>query len=53
MARIPDTELECLEREVNLERPLAARGVKLERRGADLHGQCPFHEDYDPSPVML
>jgi DNA primase len=53
MVRIPDTELERLKREVSLERLVAARGVKLERRGADLIGLCPFHEDYDPSPAML
>jgi DNA primase len=45
MARIPDSELERLKREVSVERLAEARGVKLERRGADLHGLCPFHED--------
>lgn len=43
MARIPETELERLKSEVSLERLAEARGVKLERRGADLHGLCPFH----------
>lgn len=52
MARIPDQELERLKREVSVERLAVARGVKLERRGADLHGLCPFHEDRDPSLVI-
>ncbi len=38
MARIPDSELERLKREVSVERLAEARGVKLGRRGADLHG---------------
>jgi len=52
MARIPETELERLKREVSVERLAEARGVKLERRGADLHGLCPFHEDREPSLVI-
>ena len=52
MARIPEPELERLKREVSLERLAEVRGVKLERRGADLHGLCPFHEDRDPSLVI-
>ncbi|MEW6747817.1 MAG: CHC2 zinc finger domain-containing protein [Planctomycetota bacterium] len=52
MARIPDSELERLKREVSVERLAEARGVKLERRGADLFGLCPFHEDREPSLVI-
>ena len=52
MARIPDHELDRLKREVSLDRPAEAPGVKLDRRGADLHGLCPFHEDRDPSLVI-
>ena len=52
MARIPDTELDRLKREVSLERLAEARGVKLERRGADLFGLCPFHEERTPSLVI-
>jgi len=51
MARIPESELERLKREVSLERLAEPRGVKLERRGADLHGLCLFHEDREPSLV--
>jgi len=52
MSRIPDSELERLKREVSVERLAEARGVKLERRGSDLHGLCPFHEDREPSLVI-
>jgi len=49
MARISEHELEA---EVSVERLAEARGIKLERRGADLFGLCPFHEDHDPSLVI-
>jgi len=52
MARISDDELERLKREVSLERLVASRGVKLERRGGDLVGLCPFHDDREPSLVI-
>jgi len=52
MARIPKAELERLKREISLERLAEARGVKLERHGADLLGLCPFHEDREPSLVI-
>jgi len=53
VARIPETELERLKREVSLERLVEAKGVKLERRGADnLVGRCPWHDDSTPSLVV-
>jgi DNA primase len=52
MARIPEEELERLKSEVSLERLVAAKGVRLERRGSDLVGCCPFHEDKEPSLVV-
>ncbi len=52
MARIPKEELERLKREVAVERLAEARGVKLERHGADLLGLCPFHDDHEPSLVI-
>jgi len=52
MARIPKDELERLKREVAVERLAEARGVKLERHGADLLGLCPFHDDHEPSLVI-
>jgi len=51
MARIAESEIERLKAEVSLERLAEARGIKLERRGADLVGLCPFHEDHEPSLV--
>jgi len=52
MARIPEHEIERLKEEVALERLVEAAGVALERRGKDLVGCCPFHEDRSPSLVI-
>lgn len=52
MPRIPDAELERLKTEVLVERLIEARGIVLKRRGADLIGLCPFHEDREPSLVI-
>jgi DNA primase catalytic core len=52
MARIPEFELSRLKREVSLQELVASSGVKLERRGEDWVGLCPFHEDHDPSLVI-
>jgi DNA primase len=41
-----------LKAEVSVQRLAEARGIKLERRGADLFGLCPFHEDHNPSLVI-
>jgi DNA primase catalytic core len=52
MARIVEAELERIKREVAVERLAEARGVVLARRGADLVGLCPFHDDHEPSLVI-
>ena len=52
MARIPESEIERLKREVSLERLAEARGIQLKRHGADLIGLCPFHDDHQPSLVI-
>lgn len=52
MARIPAGVIERLKTEIAVERLAEARGVVFERRGADLHGRCPFHEDKTPSLVV-
>jgi len=52
MARIPTGELERLKREVSVERLAEARGIRLSRKGADLVGLCPFHDDTEPSLVV-
>jgi DNA primase len=52
MPRIADEVIERLKSEIAIERLAEARGVVFERRGADLHGRCPFHEDKTPSLVV-
>jgi DNA primase len=52
MARIPSGVIERLKSEIAIERLAEARGVVFERRGQDLHGRCPFHEDKTPSLVV-
>ena len=52
MARIADSEIERLKTEVSLARLVEASGVALEKRGADLVGRCPFHDDHTPSLVV-
>lgn len=49
MARIPDAEIERLKAEVSLLRLVESSGVKLAKRGADMVGNCPFHDDSTPS----
>ena len=49
MARIPDAEIKRLKQEVSVERLAEARGIVLKRRGKELMGLCPFHEDHEPS----
>lgn len=49
MARIPEDDLERLKTGVSLVRLVEASGVKLEKRGRDHVGCCPFHEDREPS----
>jgi len=49
MARIPQAEIDRLQREVSVQRLAEARGVKLRRSGQELIGLCPFHKDTDPS----
>ena len=52
MARIPESEVERLKKDVSLERLASAAGIELKRHGADLHGRCPFHDDKTPSLVI-
>lgn len=48
VARIPDSELERLKKEVPLERLVIGFGVELKRHGVELIGRCPFHDDKTP-----
>jgi len=52
MARIPEEELERLKRETDLAGLVRAGGVELAKKGRDLVGLCPFHDDTDPSLVI-
>src|SRR5713226_5570978 len=52
MGRIPEEVIERLKQDVSLQRLAEARGVKLQRHGADLIGLCPFHDDHEPSLVI-
>ncbi len=52
MARIPDVEIERLKDECDLVALVESAGVKLEKRGADRVGRCPFHDDQTPSLVI-
>jgi DNA primase catalytic core len=52
MARVPEAELLRIKREVLVEDLARARGVSLSRRGQDLVGLCPFHDDREPSLVV-
>ena len=52
MARIPDGELERLKRDTDLAALVRAHGVELKRRGKDLVGLCPFHDEKQGSFVV-
>lgn len=49
MPRIAEREIDRLKAEVSLIRLVESSGVKLQKRGADMVGCCPFHEDDTPS----
>ena len=49
MSLVPREELARLKREISVERLVEARGVRLRRKGKDLLGLCPFHDDKEPS----
>lgn len=52
MARIGSGEIERIKAEVSLVRLVEASGVVLVKRGGDMVGCCPFHEDGTPSLVV-
>lgn len=52
MVRIPEAEIERLKTEVSLVRLVESSGVKLAKRGYDMVGHCPFHQDDTPSFVV-
>ncbi len=52
MARIADSEIERLKGEISLVRLIESAGVRLVKRGGDMVGACPFHDDATPSFVV-
>jgi len=52
VARIPEAEIARIKREVDLVEVVGRSGVALSRRGEDLVGLCPFHDDREPSLVV-
>lgn len=52
MAKIPESELEALKRDISIRRLVESRGVRLRGRGDNLMGLCPFHDDKEPSLVV-
>ncbi len=52
MARIPEAENGRLKSSISLQRLAEAKGVVLRKRGEELMGLCPFHEDHSPSLVI-
>ena len=52
MARLMDGEIEKIKQEVPLPDLVQSYGVKLEKKGKDLVGLCPLHDDHEPSLVI-
>jgi DNA primase len=52
MARLMDGEIEKLKKDVSLIDLVQSYGVKLSKKGKDLIGLCPFHDDHSPSLVI-
>ena len=52
MARMMDGEIEKLKQEVSLPDLVQSYGVELKKKGKDLIGLCPFHDDHEPSLVI-
>jgi DNA primase catalytic core len=52
MARIPDSEIERLKKEVSVENLVTLAGITLQKSGKDRIGTCPFHVDGEPSLVV-
>ncbi|MGD2092638.1 MAG: CHC2 zinc finger domain-containing protein [Candidatus Aminicenantes bacterium] len=52
MARLLDGEIEKLKQEVSLPDLVQSYGVELKKKGKDLIGLCPFHDDHSPSLVI-
>jgi DNA primase catalytic core len=49
MARIPQSEIDRIKRDVSLVRLVESSGIALKQKGKDWFGCCPFHDDKTPS----
>jgi len=49
MARIPQSEIDRIKREVSLVRLVESSGIALKKKGQDWFGCCPYHNDTTPS----
>jgi DNA primase catalytic core len=49
---IEKAEIELVKRASDLAALIRSRGVKLQRRGRQLVGLCPFHDDHEPSLIV-
>ena len=52
MPRIPDTELERLKNDIDVQQLVQRSGVELKKAGKDWLGRCPFHADETASLVV-
>ncbi|NIO84813.1 MAG: DNA primase, partial [Candidatus Aminicenantes bacterium] len=52
MARLMDGEIEKLKQEVSLLDLVQSYGVELKKKGKELVGLCPFHNDHEPSLII-
>jgi DNA primase len=52
MARIPETEIGRIKKEVSVLDLAQSRGIFFKKQGADYVGLCPFHDDHEPSLVI-
>ena len=49
---IEQTEIDRIKRETDLVKLIESSGVKLKRKGKQLAGLCPFHDDREPSLIV-
>ena len=53
MPRIPESEIERINKETDLAALVRSRGIELRKHGTgNLAGCCPFHDDSDPSFII-
>src|SRR5262245_9930108 len=49
---IEQSEIDRIKRETDLVKLVESSGVKLKRKGKQLAGLCPFHDDHEPSLIV-